>query len=169
MLQHRHLCHQAFTDTMFSNTYLRKNNKCPQVFASDFSWVCVSPLKTKEETHKNLSLMLQHECMPPSMVMDSSKVQTLVKFFQKFVVAHCQLTQTKPYSPWQNAAKSEIKELKKGLQCKMFTTGAPRHLWDDCLELEAYVSSQSCQNTCESFRCSWSKRVHKSKIKKYKK
>ncbi len=47
MLRYRRLRHRVFTYTMFSNTYLRRNNKCAQVFASDFGWVCVYLMKTK--------------------------------------------------------------------------------------------------------------------------
>ncbi len=90
--------------------------------------------------------MFQHEGVPPSMVMDSSKEQTLGNFCQKLVDAHCQLKQTEPYSPWQNAAEREIKELKKGSGRKMLATGAPRQLWDDCLELEAYILSHSANS-----------------------
>ncbi len=77
------------------------------------------------------------------MVMDGSKEQTLGQFCRKLVDAHCQLKQTEPYSPWQNAAEREIKELKKGSGRKILTSGAPRCLWDDCLELEAYIRSRS--------------------------
>ncbi len=62
---------------------------------------------------------------------------------RKLVDANCQLKQTKPYSPRLNAAEREIKELKKGLGCKMLATDASRQLWDDCLELEAYIHSHS--------------------------
>ncbi len=65
---------------MFSNTYLRMNNKCAQVFASDFGWVHVYPMKTKDKAHEALSLMIQRKGEPPSMVMDGSKEQTLGKF-----------------------------------------------------------------------------------------
>ncbi len=77
------------------------------------------------------------------MVMDGSKEQTLGKFCLKLVDAHCQLKQTEPYSPWQNAAEREIKELKKGSGNKMLATGATRWLWDDCLKLEAYIHTHS--------------------------
>ncbi len=65
------------------------------------------------------------------------------KFHWKLVDAHCQLKQTELYSPWQNAAEREIKELKKGSGHKMLATGTPMRLWDDCLELEAYIRSHS--------------------------
>ncbi len=96
------------------------------MFASDFGWVQVYPMKSKGEAHKALSLMFHREGIPPSMVMDGSKEQTLGKFCQKLVDSHFQLKQTELYSPWQNAAEREIKELKKDLGCKMLATGAPR-------------------------------------------
>ncbi len=107
--------------------------------------MCVS-YEDKSEARKVLSLIFQHEGVPPSMVMDGSKEQTLGKFCWKLVDAHCQLKQTGPYSPWQNAADQEIKELKKGSECKVLTAGAPRRLWDDFLELEAYIHSHSANS-----------------------
>ncbi len=93
-------------------------------------------MKSKGDAHKALSLMFQREGIPPSTVMDGLKEQTLGKFCQKFLDVHCQLKQTEPYSPWKNAAEREIKKLKKGSGCKMLATGAPRQLWDDCLEFK---------------------------------
>ncbi len=78
--------------------------------------------------------------------MDGSKEQTLGKFCQNLVDAHCQLKQTKPFPPWQNATEREVKELKKGLKHKMLMSGEPWRLWDDSLELEAYMHSCSTNN-----------------------
>ncbi len=36
--------------------------------------------------------------------------------------------------------------MKKGSGCKMLATGAPRQLWDGCLELEAYIRSHSAKS-----------------------
>ncbi len=80
-------------------------------------------MKTKGKAHRALSLMFQHEGVPPSIVMDGSKEQTLGKFCQSLVDAHCQLN--KPYSPWQNAAKREIKEPNKDSGWKMLLLGTP--------------------------------------------
>ncbi len=96
MLWFRHLHHPVFIDTMFSNTYLLRNNKCVQVFGSDFGWVLVYPNKTKGKAHEAFSF--QHEGIPSTMVMDGSKEQTLGKFCWKLVDAHCQLNQTKTYT-----------------------------------------------------------------------
>ncbi len=92
MLRYRCLHHLVFTVTIFSNTYLLRNNKCAQVFASDFGWAHVYPMKTNGEAHEALSLMFEHEGVPPSMIMDGSKEQTLGKFCWKIVDAHCPLS-----------------------------------------------------------------------------
>ncbi len=49
----------------------------------------------------------------------------------------CKKTTTEPYSPWQDAAKCEIKEHKKGVGRKLLLTNTPRKCCDNCLECEA--------------------------------
>ena len=39
--------------------------------------------------------------------------------------------------------KKEIKELKKGVGHKLLWFRVPKHLWDNCLELEAYTPSNT--------------------------
>ncbi len=67
----------------------------------------------------------------------------MAQIHQKLVDAHCQLKQTELYSPWQNAAKREINELENDSGRKMLVSVAPRQLWDNCLELEAFICSRS--------------------------
>ena len=62
-------------------------------------------MKTRWEAHDALPLMFQHEDVPPLMVMDDLKEQTLGKFCQKFQDASYEQKTTKPYSPWQHADK----------------------------------------------------------------
>ena len=58
------------------------------------------------------------------------------------------LRQMEPFTPWLNAAKREINELKKGSSRKLITSGAPNRLWDDDhLELESYIRSNSAHST----------------------
>ena len=40
-----------------------------------------------------------------------------------------------------NAAKREIKELKKGSGRELIKSGTPYRLWNDCLELESSINS----------------------------
>ena len=61
------------------------------------------------------------------------------KFHQKLKDAACHLKQLEQYTPWSNSVEREIKELNKGAVCKLLQSRAINFLWDDCLELEAYI------------------------------
>ncbi len=65
---------------------------------------------------------------------------------RKLHEADCHLRQTKPYSPWQQAAEGCVRELKWGVSRKMIKTGSPGTLWDHCIELEALIRSSTCNN-----------------------
>jgi hypothetical protein len=55
----------------------------------------------------------------------------------------CWIKQTKAYSPWSNFAELANRELKKGCARKMIKARVPKHIWDECLEMESYI----CSNT----------------------
>ena len=65
------------------------------------------------------------------------------KFSQKHKEAACHLTQLELSTPWSNAAEREIKEPKKGAGHKLLKSRALRQSWYDCLELEAYIRSNT--------------------------
>jgi hypothetical protein len=50
---------------------------------------------------------------------------------------------TEPYSPWQQAAEGCIRKLKQRVSRKMIKTGAPKRLWDHCIELEGLICSHT--------------------------
>lgn len=64
----------------------------------------------------------QCEGVPPLILMNSSKEQTLGKSCQKLRDGGCEKKTTKPYSPWKIANKPKIKELKIGFGQKLFLT-----------------------------------------------
>ena len=68
------------------------------------------------------------------------------KYYQKLKDAACHLKQLEPYTFWSNAAEKEIKELKKGARHKLLWSRAPKCLWDDCWELEAYSRFNTAHN-----------------------
>ena len=69
------------------------------------------------------------------------------KFYQNLKDAACQLKPLEPYTPWSNAAEQEIKEHKKAASGKLLWSRAPKHLWDDCLELEAFITSKAAYDS----------------------
>ena len=143
-LRYRRLAHNLFTDTLIAKTrtWYRKN-KYAQVFTTDFGWCRAYPMQNKSDAHIGFSTLAQTVGVPPTVIMDGSKEQTLGTFRQKVRQCGTRLKQTEPYLPWQNAAESAIRELKRASARQMMQTSSPTKLWDHSLELQALIRSHS--------------------------
>jgi hypothetical protein len=143
MLRYPRMPHPVFGNTMFAGTESKNGNKCCQVFATNFGWARAHPLKPKEEAREALLLMFKPAGVLPEMILDGSKEQVEGAFKHKLKEINCHLRVTEPYSPWQQAAKGCIRELKRGVSRRMIKTGAPKRLWDHCIELEGLICSHT--------------------------
>ena len=47
------------------------------------------------------------------------------------------------YSPWQIQVEGTIRDLKKFASRKMIQEGAPKRIWENLLEFESYVISNT--------------------------
>jgi hypothetical protein len=138
--------HPVFGDTMFAETESKNDNKCCQVFATNFGWARAHPLKQKGEAHEALLLMFKLDGIPSEMILDDSKEQVKGVFRHELKEANCHMCMTKPYSPWQQAAEGCICELKHGVSRKMIQIGAPKRLQDHCIELEGLICSHTAND-----------------------
>jgi hypothetical protein len=145
-LRYRRLGVDLFTDTLITKVKSRRGNKYAQVFCAANGWKRAFPMKTKGEAHEGLSLLLQRDGAPPKMIMDGAKEQISGEFKRKCKQAQIHRKQIEPLTPQSNAAETAIKELKNGTARKMFNSKAPKRLWDDCIELEAYIQSNTWNN-----------------------
>ena len=103
-LRYRRLPIDCFTDTLFSNTTSRRNNKCAQIFTTLDGWCRALPMSKKSQAHERLSLLLPQEGAPNTMIMDGAKEQIMGMFRCKCREAGIREKQTEPYTPWSNAA-----------------------------------------------------------------
>ena len=97
----------------------------------------------KMDSHATLHLLFQRDGVTPKNIVVGSKEQTLGDFKRKVVEAGCYLRQTEPESPWKVATEGIICERKRGSGRKITKIKSPKVLWDNCLELEAYIRSKT--------------------------
>ena len=128
------LAHTVFSDTIIASTVSKRGNRCAHVYATDFGLARAFPMASRSETHETLSLLFARDAVPPACICYNSKEMVQGKFYKKLKDAACQIKQLEPYNPWSNAVEREIKELNKGAGHKLPRSGAPKHLWNDCLE-----------------------------------
>jgi hypothetical protein len=93
--------------------------------------------------------MAQRDGVPPVIVMDGAKEQTMGSFRKKAKEMGARVKQTEPYSPWSNACEAAIRETKRGAGRKMTKARSPRNLWDHCLELEGFIRSHTALDQYE--------------------
>jgi len=138
-MHYKHLPHDLFTDTMHAKMRSCRGDLYAQVYCSSFRWSRAFPMKKKSEAADTFDLLFHRDGVPTKMIMNGSKVQTLGRFCKKCIEASVHCEQTEPYSSWQNQAEGGIQELKKASGRKMVQAGAPKAMWADAIEYEAYI------------------------------
>ena len=108
-----------------------------------FHRLWMGPTASRGKAHETYSLLFAREGVPQAGKCNNAKIKIQIKFHQKFNNAACHLKQLEPYTPRSDAAEREIKELEKEAGHNLLRSRAPKHLWDDCLELEAYIRSNT--------------------------
>ena len=148
-MRYRCLPMTLFADTLISNTRSRRGNLYAEVFTCRNGWKRAYPMQKKSQAHEALSLLFAREGVPVTMIVDGSKEQNLGQFKKKACEADCHIRTTEPHTPQSNAAEGAIRELKKAVGRKMVKSKCPKRLWDDCLELEAMIQSNTCSDVFE--------------------
>ena len=81
--------------------------------------------------------------MLPVIICDNAKEMALGKLNRKLKEASCHLRQTEPFTLCLNGAEREIKEQKKGSGKNLIKSSTSKRLWDNYLELESYIRSNT--------------------------
>ena len=100
-------------------------------------------MKRKGDAHETLYLFFKRDGVPLKIVMNGSKKQTLGFFRKKCQESDCHIKWMDPYSSWQLQADRTIRYLNKGAGRKMVREGAPKRIWDNALDFEAYLRSNT--------------------------
>ena len=120
----------VFADMMFANTVSKRGNSCAPVYATDCRWTRAFQMTSRSETHETLLLLFAMDGVLPACVSNNANDIIQGKLYQKLKGAAWHLKQLEPFTLWSNAAKGEIKELKKRTSHKLLWSRAPKCLWD---------------------------------------
>ena len=107
------------------------------------------PMRKNSEAYETLSMVFDRDSVPPHMIVDKSKEESLGEFKRKCLKSNCYLGNSEPYSPCKIAAERCIKELKKASSRNLISNGSPKVLWDHCIELMALIRSHTAHTAYE--------------------
>ena len=82
-LWYKRLLHNVYTDILFATTVSRRGNRCAQIFATSFGWLCLFLMKLKSEAHEALSSLFQHNGVPSAVICDNAKEMIMGEFNRK--------------------------------------------------------------------------------------
>jgi hypothetical protein len=116
------------------------------MYATEFGWSRNFPMKKVSDVHETLDLFLHRYGLPKELVSDGAQAYVGGEFKKKAREAGCFCKLTDPYSPWQNRAEGEIREVKRLAGRWMVKTKSPKRLWDYCVELASIVRSHTAHD-----------------------
>ena len=124
-LRYRKLDHAVYHDNLKANVPSLRGNKCSEIYATDFGWSRNFPLKKESDVHESLDLFLSRYGIPEALISDGANAYTGGNFKAKAKEAGIFCKLTDPYSPWQNRAEGEIREVKRLAGRWMVRSGSP--------------------------------------------
>jgi hypothetical protein len=112
-----------------------QGHNCCEIFVTNFGWSPSSPMKTVSDVHETLDLFLGRYGIPEALISDGARSYTGGEFKKKAKQAGIFCKLTDPYSPRQNSAESEIREVKRLVTMWQVRSRSPRRLWDHAVQL----------------------------------
>ena len=127
-----------FSDTMFPHPKSVRGHSCAQLMTNGKGYTHSYPMKAKSEAPDALMDFIHESGVPTWLVVDNAPEQNHARWNKIQREFHIQQTNTEPYSPWQNRAEGEIRELKKMIKRLMLHCISPK-CWCFAGELVAAI------------------------------
>jgi len=134
-----------YSDTMFSSVKSVRGNTMGQIFVNDIGFTHFIPMKLKTDAGHALQEFIHDIGIPSSLHTDDAKELTSAHWKQVRKTYGIKQTLAEPYSPFQNRAEINIREMKKHTRRLMNKTGTPLRLWDFCTQYVAELRTLTAQ------------------------
>ncbi len=134
MLRYPRLETKMYSDTLFARKKSLRGNTCGQLFCTEDHAVRFYPMGSKKQAHYSLDVVFKEWGIPQVMITDNAKELTEGKWRHKCKKVQCTMASTEPYTPNQNMAEAEIREVKRQHRKVMHATGMPIEMWDYAME-----------------------------------
>ena len=117
-----------YSDTMFATTTSIRAFSCAQITTNGDGYTKFFPLKTKADAFLGLADLVINEGIPEVLITDGSKEQASKEWIALTRKHEIKEKKTEPYSPWQNQAELEVREIKRKIRSLTLATKSPKRL-----------------------------------------
>ena len=149
MIRYKHLPTPVYMDTMFASKRAGKSFRgytCAQVYASDFGWVHVDPMKSEKDIHHSLKGLFKDIGVPSSLIADGARAQIQGRAREICEEAGCNIVELEKGTPASNRAERFIQTLKTGSKHDMKSASSPIVFWCYCIERRALIENATAKD-----------------------
>jgi hypothetical protein len=140
-LRYNQLKFTMYTDMFKASCKSARGNLWAQLYTNASGWVYVHPMSHKSHAPDSLKHVMKRFGIPNTIHADNAKEVQQGVFRQIASQYSITMTSTEPHSPWQNRAKSKIREHKKMARSIIQWQRVPHQLWDYVSEYVSEVQS----------------------------
>jgi hypothetical protein len=130
------------SDTLFSHVRSVRGFTCAQIFTDGHGFVRIYPMRSKSDAHHALMKFIHEVGVPKNLLTDRAQEEMRGEWGQIEKKYRIHQKTTESYSPWQNRAEGEIRELKKLTRRALRSNGTPNEFW--CYAMEWAAKVRSC-------------------------
>jgi hypothetical protein len=118
-----------YADTLFFTAKSVRGFKCAHLIGNGIGYSRFMPLESKADAHLSLTSFIHSKGIMENLVVDGDPTMAYKEW--KRTVREFRINQrtTEPYSPWQNRAEIDVREVKRAMRRFKKKSGSPRQLW----------------------------------------
>ena len=128
-LRYPHLKGTWYADTLFFNLKSVRGFNCAHVIGNGIGFTRFYPMVSKADAHLSLKAFIQEVGIMEHLVVDGDPTMAYKEWRKTIQEYRIKQTTTEPYSPWQNRAELDVREVKRGVRRFVKRSRSPRRLW----------------------------------------
>ena len=128
-LRYPHLKGTWYADTLFFNLKSVRGFNCAHVIGNGLGFTRFFPMVSKADAHLSLKAFIQDVGIMEHLVVDGDPTMAYKEWKKTIQEYRIKQTTTEPYSPWQNRAELDVREVKRGVRRFVKRSGSPKRLW----------------------------------------
>jgi hypothetical protein len=132
---------RVYTDTLFAGTKSLRGHQAAQVWTDGDGFCLFFPMQSKAHAPDTIWKMIHKiQGIPETVVSDNQR------WMDELNLYHMNHHVTEPYSPWQNKAEAEIREIKRMIKTHMYKSQCLKRFWCYCGEWVAAIRQFMAHN-----------------------
>jgi hypothetical protein len=153
-LRYPHLMGTWYADTLFFSVKSIRSFKCAHLIGNGMGFSRFTPMESKADAHLSLNGFIKQHGIMENLVVDGDPTMAYKDWKRTVREFRINQTITEPYSPCQNKAELDVREIKRGIRKFKRRTNSPKRLWCFLGELVAALrgftanESSSLQGRC---------------------